>query len=233
MKKYSRILWIGDTQAPAQHEDAYDFLVEIKREYKPDFVGHIGDEADLAAMSYHEKDPDLDNIKVEVDKAKKFLHGLERLFPEMVLIESNHGSLPFRKAKTAGIPNWMLRDYNDIWDVGPGWRWEFEYVVHPTWGPPIYAHHSKGDVLKLSQAMGMSAVSGHLHEKMEIRYWGSPLGLYFAAQTGALCDHHHLAMAYGKNNIKRPVLGSLMVEDGVPHLVSMRLDKHGRWIGRL
>jgi hypothetical protein len=64
---------------------------------------------------------------------------------------------------------------------------------------------------------------------MCVQSWGNSLGLYFAAQTGCLVDSHSLAAAYGKNDLKRPVLGSLLIRDGVPMMIPMVVNKRRRW----
>jgi hypothetical protein len=232
--KNSRILVIGDLHLPYEHQDAFDFLGALKEEYKPDRVINIGDEIDGHAISMHDADPDLQSAGDEFNTALIGIRRMYDLFPRLDLIESNHGSLMFRRAKKHGIPRCYLRSYNDIYGVGKGWQWHFDLVVTPSYGPDVYLHHGKSaNVLRLSQAMGMSAVQGHYHELFGAQWWGNPNALYFGAQTGCLVDHRSLAMAYGKNNLKRPVLGSLMIIDGVAKPVPMTLKSDHRWTGKL
>lgn len=81
--------------------------------------------------------------------------------------------------------------------------------------------------------MGMSAVQGHYHEKFGVQYWANSLGLYFAAQTGCLVDDHSLAMSYNNTNLKRPLIGCLIIIEGEARTIPMVLNKRGRWIGKL
>jgi len=39
---YKRILVISDLHIPYHHKDSIEFLKEIKKQYKPDFVVNIG-----------------------------------------------------------------------------------------------------------------------------------------------------------------------------------------------
>jgi hypothetical protein len=231
--KNERVLVIGDLHIPYEHKDAFAFLRAIKKKYKPDRVVNIGDETDQHAQSYHEHDPDLYSAGHEMDISEPRLHELEEMFPEMAIIESNHGSLVQRKRFSNGTPARVIKSYNEIWRVGKGWKWVFDLTI-PIPGGHCYFHHGKtADVMKLSQSMGMSAVQGHYHEIFGARYWGNPLGLYFAAQTGCLIDWKARAFAYGKNNLKRPVLGSLMILDGKALPIPMLLDSTGRWNGQV
>ena len=101
-------------------------------------------------------------------------------------------------------------------------------------GTPLYLHHSKGaNVKKNSQAMGSSFCQGHHHESFEIQYWGNPHALLFGMTVGCLVDSKSLAMAYNKNNLKRPVIGCGIIVDSIPQLIPMVLDKKGRWVGKL
>ena len=229
----SSFLIVGDLHAPFMHQDAIKFLRAVKRKYKPKQVIFMGDEVDNHALSYHESDPDLHSAKDELDLAIKQLVPLYKLFPKATVIESNHGSLGMRKAMTAGIPSEMLKSYRDILKAPQGWEWKFDHTVSTPLGD-VYFHHGKsGSYEKLSKNMAMSAVQGHYHNKFYITYWSSPNGLYFDANAGCLVDHKSRAFAYGKNNLQKPIVGCMVIIDGVPQLIPMILDKKGRWIGRL
>src|SRR5271169_3742610 len=100
MKRKSKrkvTLVIGDLHAPYMHKDAVRFLSAVKKEYKPNEILFMGDERDGHPDSYHEHDPDLHSSKDELDLAIKQLQPLYAMFPEAVVLESNHGSLFYRK----------------------------------------------------------------------------------------------------------------------------------------
>lgn len=230
----SRVLVIGDLHCPYQHPDAFSFLEAIKKKYNPDRVIQIGDEVDFHAISFHGADPDLMSPGEELKSAITKLKFLYKLFPDMDLLESNHGSLVYRKGKAHGIPRHVFKTYREVLEAPSGWRWHFDLTIKLSDGNNCYFHHSKSaDILKTSQSMGMSAVSGHLHEKMGAQYWANSLGLYFAAQTGCLVNDKSLAMSYNNTNLKRPIIGSLIILDGQPKLLPLILNKDGRWIKKL
>ena len=104
-----RILVISDTHAPFHHPDTLKFLAAIKDKYGPDKVVHIGDEIDNHAMSYHDSDPDCFSAGDELVRAREIVWQMEELYPKVDVIESNHGSLWYRKAKTIGLRAWTSR----------------------------------------------------------------------------------------------------------------------------
>lgn len=227
------ILVIGDLHAPYMHKDAAKFLKAVKQKYKPDEVIFMGDEIDNHALSYHEHDPDLPSAKDEIEQAITQLQPIYKLFPKATILESNHGSLVYRKALTAGIPSQVLKNYGEVIRAPKGWKWRFDYTIK-TFTVGVYFHHGKTSAYeKLSKNMAMSACQGHFHNKFYICYWSSPIGLYWDANAGCLVDNRSRAMAYGKNNLQKPILGVLVIVDGFPQLIPMLINSKHRWTGHL
>jgi hypothetical protein len=230
----SRILVIGDIHIPYHHRDAFDFLSAIQDKLSPDKVISIGDELDYHAVSFHNSDPDLMSPGDELRTSIKHIKFLEAIFPRMDIVESNHGSLVYRKQKAVGLPSSVFKSYNQIYGVSAKWKWHMDMTIKMSNGASLYLCHGKtSNVLQLSQGMGMSSIQGHHHQLFSIQYWANSLGIYFAAQTGCLVDDDSLAMSYNNTNLKRPILGSLFIENGFPRLLPMVLNKDGRWVGKL
>lgn len=228
------ILVISDLHAPYMHKDAVRFLKAIKKKYKPTRVVLTGDEADFHNISFHDADPDLDSAGKELQKAIDCLKPLYKLFPKAEVLESNHGSLVLRKALANGLSRKYFKGPGEILEAPKGWTWHFDIFTTLPNGNKCYFHHSKGvNAKKNSQAMGASFVQGHHHETFEISYWGNPEALLFGMTVGCLVDTKSLAMAYNKNNLKRPVIGTGIIINGIPQLIPMVLDRHGRWTGKL
>jgi len=220
----SSVLIISDMHIPYQHRDTLDFLSDLKAKYKPTRIICMGDELDHHALSFHDSDPDLLGAGSELERSLPTVAQLKKLFPKMDLLESNHGSLLYRKAKHHGIPRQYLKSYNEVLGVDDDWKWHFDLTIMLPNGQPCYFHHGKSsDVLRLSQAMGMNAVQGHFHEKMSVQYWANPLGLYFGLQVGCLIDDESLAFSYNNVNLKRPLIGTAVIVDSVPILEAMKL----------
>lgn len=227
----SRILFISDLHIPFHHQDSFDFLRYLKQKYNPTRVICLGDELDKHSLSYHEHDPNGYSAGHELNASIPYIKELEEIFPQMDIIESNHGSLVWRKAKTNGIPKHYIKSYNDVLGVGEGWNWNFDLTLTLPNGQQCYIHHGKSsDVLKLSQTSGMNAVQGHFHERFKIDYWANSNDLYWGMQCGCLIDDDQYAFNYNNVNIKRPIIGTGLIIDSIPVLEPMVLDSKGDWI---
>jgi len=227
------VLIISDTHIPYHHKDLIPFLKDLKQIIKPDRVIHIGDELDKHAMSFHDSDPDLPSAGDELKISLPIIKELETIFPVIDLLDSNHGSLIYRRSLKYGIPKAYLKHYNDFLNVGKGWQWHDDLTIKTPTGPVYFCHGKVADVLKLAQSMGMSCVQGHYHSSFNLKYYGNSLGLYFGLQVGCLIDKDSLAFRYNKTQRARPLIGCGVIIDGLPKLIPMVLDKHGRWCGKI
>lgn len=233
MKKANSILVISDMHHPYSHPDVLPFLKAVKAKYKPDTVVCIGDEVDFHALSYHESNPDLDSAGIELQKAIKALKPIYKLFPQVTVVESNHGSMVLRKALTGGIPMKAIKGYNDVLEAPKGWKWVFDTIINTALGPIYFCHGKTGTPGRLASQFGMSAIQGHFHERAQITYISTPEKLMFDAHTGCLANDKSLALGYNKINVKRPIVSLIVVLNGIPQIVPMQLKKGGRWTGKL
>lgn len=230
-----RIMVIGDLHCPYWHQDTMEFLRHIKNEYNPDCFVQIGDETDGHAISFHESDPNLDSAGVELEKAKAQLEEFYNEFPQMLVCHSNHGSLVYRRAKFSGLPVQFIKSYREILfpvSKAPDWSWAFNWKVNTSAGPVLFRHQTGGgDALSAAAAEGCNVVVGHEHGKFGSAYGATSMRLFFGAYTGCLIDKDSMAFAYGRTFPRKPILGALMIIDGVPVNIPMTLNSDGRWIG--
>ena len=233
MAKNSRVLVISDTHAPYQHPDTIKFLKAIKDKYNPDRVIHIGDEIDNHAMSFHPSDQSLYSAGDELKAAREVIWQIEELYPKVEVMESNHGSMAYRKAMVAGIPKEILRPYHTVLDV-KNWTWHPDLTITLPSKQRCYFHHGKSaNSLTFLKDTQLCCVQGHYHEKYNIQYHGTADQLTWVIATGCLIDDHSLAFAYNNVNLKRPIIGCSIILDSQPHLLPMVLNRKGRWMGRL
>jgi len=227
----SRILIISDMHIPYHHPDTLAFLQHLKEKYEPTRVICLGDELDKHSLSFHDSDPNLPSAGDELKLALPVIQQLKEMFPVMDILESNHGSLLYRKAHASGIPKQYLKSYNEVLGVDSGWQWHYDMVVDLPNGQKCYFHHGKSaNVTKTSQTMSMCSVQGHFHETFKIEYWANPIALYWAMQTGCLIDDKSYAFNYNNVNLKRPIIGTGLIIDSQPILEPMVLNTSGRWI---
>lgn len=229
-----RIMVVGDLHAPYTHVDAIPFLKHVRDNYGPDMVVQVGDETDGHAISFHDSDPNLDSAGVELEKAKLVLEQVHELFPNLLVCDSNHGSLIYRRAKTHGLPVQFIKKYRDILfpeHGAPAWSWADAWVLNTPLGPVRFQHQVSGDFMLNASHERTSLVLGHEHGRFEVQYAASSTALYFGAYAGCLIDSKSLAFAYGKLHRKKPILGCMVITDGSPQLIPMLLNSDGRWVG--
>lgn len=230
----NRIMVVGDLHAPYTHPDAIEFLRHVRDSYRPDMVIQVGDETDGHAISFHDSDPNLDSAGVELEKAKLVLEEVHELFPNLLVCDSNHGSLVYRRAKAHGLPVQFIKKYRDILfpeHGAPGWSWADAWVLNTPLGLVRFQHQVSGDFMLNASHERTSLVLGHEHGRFEVQYAASSSALYFGAYAGCLIDKDSMAFAYGKLHRKKPILGCMVITDGCPQLIPMLMNGEGRWVG--
>lgn len=232
MKVYKSILILSDMHHPYSHPDIIPFLSALKKKFKFDKVVCIGDEVDHHAISFHSSDPDLPSAGDELKNAINSLKPIYKLFPKVDVVESNHGSLVYRKALANGLPKAVFKNYNDILEAPKDWVWSFDLKLNTPLGLVYFCHGKSGSAGRLASQYGCSTVQGHFHEKAQISYQSTPEKLIFDMHVGCLADDKSLAMGYNKINPRRPIVSVGVIINGIPQLIPMILNKNGRWIGR-
>lgn len=228
------ILVISDLHCPYNHPSAIAFLKAIKLKYKPDRVICIGDEIDWHSISFHEHNGNLFSPGHELEAAIKELKKLYALFPEVTVLDSNHGSLVLRKAIANGLPSRVIRSPKEFLEAPQGWHWASSLTIKASNGESIHLHHGKiSDALKISSSIGMNFICGHFHEQFSIKTWASPMKQCWSMNVGCLIDDEELCFNYNKLNLKTPILGCGIVLEGKPKLLPMALDKKKRWTGEV
>ena len=225
---------IGDMHIPYHHKESMSFLRALKKKYKGfDLVVNIGDELDQHAISMHDSDPDLPSAGDELKLAKTHVKELEKIFPDMTLVDSNHSSLVYRRALKYGLPKAYLKHYNEFLGVGKGWKWVQDLTITLNDGSRcFFTHGMSANVLQVAQKYGMHTVQGHYHSKASIQYFSNPDKLVWGAQTGCLTNQDSLAFSYAKNFKDRFIMSSLVIVDGQPRIHPM-VVKDGKWIGKI
>ncbi len=232
-----KILLLSDTHFPAENPYYFDWIRKIKKLTKWDRVIHMGDLADMGSLSFYENTGEMDSPIVEINKARKSIRKLEKIFPKMDLLYGNHDIRVTRKAEKYGIPRTYIKDLNHILDIKADWKWHEKLVVKlPNGNNVFFTHHFKSNVLQSSKELGCSLVTSHQHTRSEQFYWSSPTNLNFAMVIGCSIDPKHENFRYQKHYIKRPVISVASIGYSgycQPCIHSMPLDNKGRWTKKI
>ena len=233
--RMKRLLILSDVHLPFQHPQAFEFLQKVKKDVRPDHVISVGDIIDLASVQVSRpSDPNIDSPIFELEKARKEIKILEKIFPKMQICWGNHDLRLLRKAELVGIPRSMLRDINSILEVRAKWTWHDKIIITLPNGQQVYfTHNFKRNAMSSSKELGVSFCQGHFHTALSCEFWSSPTALNFALNVGCLINPKAEAFRYQKNFLKRPILGCAAIIDSSPRLYSMLLNSNGKWIGKL
>lgn len=227
------ILIFGDLHFPFHRDGAIEFLEAVNNKYKPTKVICTGDEIDNHAMGFHDTDPDNPGAGEELNQAIGYLKQLYKIFPKVDLVDSNHGSMVFRKAIVSGIPLRCIRSMRDILEAPKTWEWHKDYLYRMNNGQDLFVTHGlKKDTYKLAEQYGCCVAQGHYHEDSMIRYSSSPRQLIWGCSVGCLVDDSCLSMEYNKTNMKRPILSCVVITNGIPQIIPMIIKNH-KWVGYL
>jgi len=217
------VLAIPDLHFPFAHPDAFRFLADLKKEFNPDIVVCLGDEVDFAALSFHDRDPDMPGARHEYEAALAQMHKLYRIFPDVLCCTSNHTSRGFRVAYKAGLPSSMLRGYREFLEAPQGWSWHDRIVINDC----LYIHGDAASgpagTRKLVSENRMSVVHGHFHSNAGVQYSASPFRQVFGCNAGCLIDVNAMAFRYGNKYASKGTVGAAIIRGGKEaHFIPMR-----------
>jgi hypothetical protein len=243
-----RLLVFGDLHAPFGHRDAAAFLRAVRDAFEPTAAICTGDEIDAQALSAFGANPNLPSAGDELRMARLHLLEIHGIFPTLHLVRSNHGQRMQRAAKAAGLPAGAIVCPGDLLfgerlpdgrivrpkGVGLGWVWHSEIdLVLPGVGRTVIAHDLGTRLDRIALEEGVSVIQGDHHKLAGVQWIQTRTGTRFTAAAGCLIDPRSPAFSYDRKGARRPVLGCLVVESGVPRFVPMLTDDAGRWTGFL
>lgn len=229
----ANVLFISDMHIPYEHPQAIDFLAALEKKYGFEVVVSVGDLADFHAISFHKSDPDLKSAGEELLALQKKARTLEQIFPEMLIVGSNHGDLPLRKLFDAGLPKGFLKTFNEIHTVGPDWGFIDDLTIKDGEHYVYVAHGISKQAVKVAAQRGVNHVCGHYHTESRIEYVSNPRDLLWGMNTGCLIDKNAMAFAYNKLDLSRPIISTGALIDGQPRIFPMQLSRGGEWTGKV
>lgn len=216
----SRVLAFGCTHAPCMHPDFVQFLRETYDQWKCDTLVHLGDWVDWAGISFHDRLPQFPGAVDEYHMAKEQVRTLDYTFRDCVnkwWLIGNHDCRPARLGSTVGIPDFLLRSEQEIWDV-PAWEVVPRYGFIEVDGV-LYQHGEKGlggqrSAQKNSQAQFKSMVQAHWHSQCLTEWYCNEKHRIFGMQVGCGIEISKWAFEYSRRENKRPILGCGVILHG-------------------
>ena len=211
----SRVLYIGDTHMPCMREGYIEFLLGIQDAWQIDRVIHIGDLVDVAALSFHTKNPRLLDPMRELEEAKVQIEQMTTAFPEVELLQGNHDVLPARLAAEVGLPIEYLRSPKDMWELPDGWTvYPRYYKLEVDGCLAFHGDCGKSTAINNAKDHFKSVINGHRHAAAGVTYFANKSARVFGCQTGCGVADTRLAMEYGKSYNAKSILGCAVVLDG-------------------
>lgn len=206
---------IGDTHIPFEHRNYLAFCKEVYKKYSCNTVVHIGDLVDNNTVSFHSKDADGFSAKEEMDKADKVLQKWYKAFPKVKVVQGNHCSLIERKAFHHELPKRVIKDFKDIWNFPKGWEYEYEYFIDGVRYFHGMGYSGKNAHVKAVTDNRCSCVIGHLHSNAGVEWTASEKDILFGLATGCGINRKAYAFKYGKDFVRKPILGcGVVLENG-------------------
>ncbi len=210
-----RTLVIGDLHLPAVHPKYMNFIRDVRDSWETEATVFIGDVVDIHQISRHPADVSAKDSKREYEEALKEINRWYNEFPKAIVTIGNHDERITRMASTVKIPPVYLKDYADVWHT-PGWKWVREHTIDKV----HYTHGTGTSGVNPSWRTAMlrmqSTVLGHHHSQAGVHWLAGPTNRVFGMDVGCGVDIEHVAMRYGQNMIRKPVLGCGVVIDGIP-----------------
>lgn len=210
----STVIAIGDQHRPFEHPDYLRFILDTKKRFKANKVVNLGDEWDQAALSRYDSDPDGLSAGDEMLAAIEASLPWYKAFPEMDILESNHGVRPFKRAFRAGIPRAYMRDYREFTQAPKGWKWHKRLIVDNV----LYFHGEpfSGEKAAVNAASKnrMSVVIGHVHTHGGVQYHKTYRDEIFGLNVGCGIDDKTYPFKYAQDQATRPTLGCGVIIDG-------------------
>jgi hypothetical protein len=210
----SRVWAVPDLHFPFHHAYLFDYIELVKDEYSPDEIVFMGDIADVNMVSNHDNDPDGLSAGEELEFARNFISELSVLIPEAYVCTGNHTDRYHKKAFKHGIPKGVIKSMEDIFQTPKDWIWGDEFIIDDVLYTHDPLHSGPHAAINGAKHRMRSCVFGHLHSNFGVEYFANGEHLIFGASAGCLIDHKSYAMAYQKKLKFKPILGSLIIDDG-------------------
>lgn len=222
----SRVLVIPDLHIPAVYPTFLQFCKDMEYQWDCNTVVFLGDLFDLHQYSFWEHQPEMPSPTDELKLSQKRLKPWIKAFPTAVILHSNHDMRIYRKASSVGIPETLMKGYNELFDAPASWVWKKSVEIddvhycHGTGRSGMYPAANK------SRYEGRSVVMGHIHSAAGINWSFSKKHRFFGMSCGSGVDDDHPAFKYAEEHDRKSALACGVIIDGHPYLEIMACGKN-------
>ncbi len=228
-------LCISDLQIPAEHRDALDFCLHVKKVWFPGIepvIVNMGDEVDQHSLGRWPSDPDGRSGGDELKESKLRLSYWFDAFPRVFVCTSNHTYRAWKNAFLSGIPSEFVKTVAEVYQAPVGWKWRDRWISHG-----ICFEHGENvsgiqAAINAARQNHMNTAIGHIHTFGGVIHADSISGKLWGLNTGCLIDIENYAFKYGRSLRNKPTLGCGVIKNGVPYFVPMITDGGNRWTGQ-
>lgn len=227
----SRVLVIGDIHEPVSHPSYLRFTRWVQEKWKTNRVVLIGDVVDHHGISFHAKNPNCPGPRDEMAQALRGIRKWYDVYPKAEVMIGNHDERVHRLASSVGIPAEYIKPYAEVWNT-PGWDWKFDTEIDG-----VHFRHGTNcsglrPAMLRAQQSCISTVLGHVHSVGGVQWGAGPHHRLFGLDVGCGIDRRAMAMAYGRDFARKPVLGCGVVIDGVGYFEPMKCSPGERFARR-
>lgn len=202
MTRLRSVLVVPDTHAPHHSVDAWELMLDVARDLRPDTIIHIGDLIDCMAVSFHSKDPARAlGLKEEIDVACELRQQLDDLGAKRkVFCLGNHEFRLERYLKDKAPELFgmldiakLLRLEENGWEVIPYRHHERVGKVAATHEAGFSGRYAAFRTLELYQS---SVITGHTHRLQYVVEGDAEGQPRLSAAFGWLGDVEHVEYAH-------------------------------------
>jgi hypothetical protein len=226
-----RIVVLSDMQIPLHDKRAIKAVIKFVKDYEPDELFCVGDEADCLAPARWSKGyvAEHSNLQRDLDETTRIMAEFREALGDYPfhLMRSNHGDRIQRYAEKYAPAFSSLRDlkyekllgyrdldityHNKLWSFAPGW-----VMGHGDEGPT--SRYAGGTAMALAKKIGMSVLCGHTHKlgllHFNTSYNGKVTSSLYGFEVGNMMDLKQATYLKGGSANWQSSFGILYIDKG-------------------
>jgi hypothetical protein len=226
-----RVVVLSDLQVPLHDKEAIKKVIKFVKDYEPDELFCVGDEADCLAPARWSKGyaAEHSNLQRDLDETTKIMGQFKGALGDKPfhLMRSNHGDRIQRYVEKYAPAFSTLRDlkyekllgyreleityHNKLWNFAPGW-----VMGHGDEGAT--SRYAGGTAMALAKKIGMSTIIGHTHKQGLLHHHtsfnGKVTSQLFGFEVGNLMDLKQATYLKGGSANWQSGFGLLYIDHG-------------------